>query len=140
MGNKLGRLTEALFSAELWKKFDDQGYEFIKQASHYKFVENKRVIAEADFFLEDGKYVMPVEVKTDLLVSDVNEHLERIDVIRRYMDAHGDGRKLVGAVAGGVVEENVLKYAQKKGLYVFVQTGDSIMVADAPPDFKAREW
>ena len=140
VNNKLGRLTEILFSAELWKKFGEQGYEFTKQAPHVKFIENKQVVAEADYFLEDGKYVMPVEVKTELSIEDVKEHLDRIDVIRRFMDTHGDNRILVGAVAGGIVKENVLKYAQKRGLYVFVQTGDSVAIAEMPEDFKAREW
>ena len=83
---------------------------------------------------------MPVEVKTELTTEDVKEHLQRIEAIREYFDERGDKRKLVGAVAGGVVSENVLKYAQKQGLYVIIQTGDSVAIADIPPDFKAREW
>ena len=56
------------------------------------------------------------------------------------MNKNGDGRKLVGAIAGGVVPESVLNYAHKKGLYVLVQTGDAAAVADMPRGFKAREW
>ena len=97
-------------------------------------------IAEADFFLENGDCVMPVEVKTDLNVEDVNEHLERIQTIRHYMDTHGDHRKLMGAVAGEIVPDNVLNYAQKKGLYVLKQTGDSVGVATAPQNFTAKVW
>ena len=140
LGNSLGRLTETMFSAELWKKFNDLGYPFSKQGPHVKFIKDKKVLAEADFLLENGEYVMPVEVKTDLSTENINEHLQRIETIRRYFDASGDRRILVGAVAGGVVQDNVMKYAQKKGLYVIVQTGDSVTIADSPPDFKAREW
>jgi hypothetical protein len=39
-----------------------------------------------------------------------------------------------------VVADNVREYAQKKGLYVLVQSGDSVEVAEAPANFKAREW
>jgi hypothetical protein len=39
-----------------------------------------------------------------------------------------------------VVSNEVKKYAQKKGLYVLVQSGDLIEVAEAPQQFKAREW
>ena len=140
LGNSLGRLTETLFSAELWRKFNDLGYPFTKQGPHVKFVDEKKVLAEADYLLENGEYVMVVEVKTELNSENIADHLQRIEKIRRYFDKHGDTRKLVGAVAGGVVHENVLKYAQKQGLYVIVQTGDSTTIADAPPDFKAREW
>jgi len=140
LGNSLGRLVESMFSAKLSDKLNEFGYLFNTQANHKKFRENKRVIAEADFILENGQYAMIVEVKTGLSVDDINEHLERIAIIRRYMDEHGDNRKLVGAVAGGTVPENVLRYAQKKGLFVLVQNGDSIEVAATPDGFKPNEW
>ena len=46
----------------------------------------------------------------------------------------------MGAVAGGVVSGNVLKYSQKKGLFVIVQTGDSVAIAEMPQGFKVYEW
>jgi len=46
----------------------------------------------------------------------------------------------MGAVAGGIVPENVLRYAQKKGLYVVEQSGDSVTIADMPQGLKVREW
>ena len=140
LGNLQGRLTEAMFENELWKKFNEIGFDFDSQISRKRFIESRQVVAEADFFLENGLYAMPVEVKTELSVGDVDEHIERIEKIRRYMDARNDGRKLTGAIAGGVVSENVLRYAHKKGLYVLTQTGDSVAVAAAPHDFKRREW
>ncbi|MHC6202269.1 hypothetical protein ACYULU_03645 [Breznakiellaceae bacterium SP9] len=49
-------------------------------------------------------------------------------------------KKRLGAVAGGIVAESVKRYAQKKGLYVLVQSGESVNVAETAKDFKAREW
>ena len=66
--------------------------------------------------------------------------MERFEIIRRYLDNKGDKRKLVGAVAGGLITDNVLKYAHGKGLYAVVQSGESIVIAKAPDSFKAREW
>ena len=60
--------------------------------------------------------------------------------IRQYMDKRDDKRKLIGAVAGGIISENVIKYAQKKELFVIEQTGDSVAIAAMPQGFKAREW
>jgi len=140
LGNLQGRLTEAMFEAELWKKFNEIDLPFNKQSSHYKFVENGRVLAEADFFLENGQYAMPVEIKTELSVGDIDEHIERIATIRKYMDAHGDGRKLVSAIAGEIVSENAMNYAHKRGVYVLKQTGDSVAIAAAPHYFKRHEW
>ena len=140
LGNLQGRLTEAMFGAELWKKFNEINLPFNKQSSNYKFVENSRVVAEADFFLENGEYAMPVEIKTELSISDIDYHIERIVNIREYMDAHNDKRKLMGAIAGGIVAENALRYAQKKGLYVLTQNGDSVSIASVPHNFKPQEW
>jgi hypothetical protein len=39
-----------------------------------------------------------------------------------------------------VVTKKVLEYAQGKGLYVLVQSGDPTAVAEPPAGFKPREW
>ena len=140
LGNSLGRLTEALFTAELWKKISDLGYPVTQQSSNRKFRDGGRVLAEIDLFIEDGDYAILVEVKTDLLERHVVSHIERIGIVRELLDARGDKRKLLGAVAGGVIADNVLKYAQMSGLFVALQTGDSVALAEAPQGFKAREW
>ncbi|MDR0668809.1 MAG: hypothetical protein LBF95_01890, partial [Treponema sp.] len=97
-------------------------------------------VAQVDILLENGEYAMPVEVKSVLTERDVDEHLERIEKVREQLDKRGDRRKLVGAVAGMAVADEVRKYGQRKGLYVLVQSGDSVVVADTPENFKAREW
>jgi len=140
IGNTLGRMSEGLFSVELHKKFNEIGYPFTKQGPHVKFHENGKVIAEADYFLENGEYAMVVEVKTEVKIDDVDDHMQRIAAIRSYFEAHGDSRRLVGAVAGVMLHENVMNYAQKQGLYAITQSGDSITIADLPKDFKPREW
>jgi predicted RNase H-like nuclease (RuvC/YqgF family) len=140
VNKSFGRLMEEMYSARLWDKFAVFGYEFTCGCQRKKFRENDQSLAEADLFLENGLYAMVVEVKTDLTTEDVDEHLERIATIRDYMDRHGDKRFLVGAVAGGIAPKDVVRYAQKKGLYVVGWSGDAAMVAEAPPSFKAREW
>ena len=47
---------------------------------------------------------------------------------------------MLGAVAGGVVHKSVLNYAQKKGLYVLIQTGDAVAIANMDRSFEARVW
>ena len=83
---------------------------------------------------------MDVMTAEQLTKADVDEHIERIEIIRMHLDTKGDKRKLMGAVAGGVVADKVLSYAQENGLFVIVQSGDSATIADAPEGFKAREW
>ena len=140
LGNSLGKLTEALYSAELCQKFNEYGYQFNIQTNRKKYYENKNVLAEVDSALENGEYIMLVEIKTELSSDHVDWHLERIQKIRRYMDAHHDTRKIIGTVAGGIIPENVLHYAHRKGLFVAVQNVEAVSVAKAPEGFAAREW
>ena len=140
LGNSLGDFIETMFSAEMMRKFDELGYQFNTQSKRKLFYNGRQFLAEVDSVLENGEYVMLVEIKTTLKTDDVERHLERIETVRQYMDARGDVRKLVGTVAGGIVPENVLVYAQSNGLYVLAQTGDSVAVADMPQGFKAQEW
>jgi hypothetical protein len=140
VNHTLGRLMEAMYSARLWEKFAALGYGFTKGNQNTKFWENGQLIAAADIFLENGLYTMAVEVKADLDTDDVDDHLERLATIRGYMDNHEDKRILIGAVAGGIAPDNVVRYAQKKGLYVVCWSGNAATVLEAPPSFKVREW
>ena len=140
LGNRVGDITQALFSSELWKLFSEYGYELTQQVSNAKYVVNGAVVAEADYRLENGTYVMLVEVKTKTVNRDIDEHLERIGTVRQYMDARKDGRKLVGAVAGAVVADGVMNYAHANGLYILKLAGEDVVIAGAPPGFCAREW
>jgi hypothetical protein len=129
-----------MVSAKLWEKFSDLGYTFTQGESNKRYWDGKRVVAQVDMLLENGDYMMPVEIKSVLTQEDVDDHLERIGKIREQLDQRGDRRKLVGAVAGMVVSGEVREYAQRKGLYVLVQSGDSVTVADIPEGFRMREW
>ena len=140
INNTLGELTEASLGIELRKKFDALGFSFTKNGHRTEFAKDGRKIAEVDYFLENGKYVLPVEVKTKLTDKDVIRHLERIEIIRDYMDARNDKRKIMGAVAGGVIGDAVLKQAQAEGLYVLAPSGESIAIVPSPDGFIAREW
>jgi hypothetical protein len=139
LSNSLGKLVEQMFSPQLWEKFDALGYEFTK-GSNPTFRENKQLIAEVDIFLENGEYAMPVEVKTQLREEHVDRHIQQIELIRGYMDRRGDKRRLVGAVAGGIVPAEVRRYAQQLGLYVLEQSGESVSMAESPDGFTARVW
>ncbi|MDR1895043.1 MAG: hypothetical protein LBQ61_10230, partial [Spirochaetales bacterium] len=79
------------------------------------------------------------EVKSKPRPEDVDEHLERLEIIRQFKDRHGDRRKVRGALAGAIMPESVRNYAIKKGLYAIVQTGDTVRI-DIPEDFQPREW
>ena len=43
-------------------------------------------------------------------------------------------------VTGSVVADNVVKFAQKNGMDVIVQLGNSVEILTPPEGFKANEW
>jgi hypothetical protein len=139
INNSFGKWAEEMVSTKLWEKFQTLGYTFTHGGPH-KFWEGERTVCQVDMLLENGDYVMPVEIKSVLTEEDVDEHLERIEKVREQLDKRGDRRKLVGAVAGMASAEEVRRCAQKKGLYVLVQSGDMVTVAEIPEGFRPREW
>jgi hypothetical protein len=139
LSGSIGRITEEMFAAKLWEKFEGI-YKFIQGGPRKFWDKEGRTVAQVDVFLENGEYVMAVEIKTTLKKSDVEDHLERIEQVRRCMDESGSKRKLVGAVAGAVVQSEALHYAQLQGLYVLTQSGESVVLAESPRGFKAAEW
>ena len=141
LGNSYGDQVEAMF-VNLGAKFNALGYSFPKEAKgSIKFLdENRKVLAEVDHLLENGHVILPIEVKAKLKQEHVDGHIRRLGIISEYNIKHNDNRKVLGAVAGGVVHQNVLEYAQKRGLYVLIQNGESVEIADTPASFKPREW
>jgi hypothetical protein len=139
INNSFGKWAESIFSAKLWEKFRDMGYTFTKGGPQ-KFFDGDVQVAQVDMLLENGDYALLLEVKSELTVEDVDEHLERIEKIRRELDKRGDKRKLLGAAAGMVTPDNVREYARKKGLYVLVQSGKSIEICKNPAGFSPRVW
>jgi ElaB/YqjD/DUF883 family membrane-anchored ribosome-binding protein len=141
LGNKFGELAEHLVAPNIAEKFNALGYSFTYVTNRTKFrdEENGKIMAEVDVLLNNRDFVMAVEVKAQPAEEHVREHIQRMEVLRRYADAHEDGRKYIGAIAGAIMNEQVKRYAVKSGFYVIEQSGDTVKVY-APEGFKPREW
>ena len=93
---------------------------------------------EMDLYLYDGDVVILIEAKTNLKTDDVRKHIDRLVKYRRCVETNlSDHRRyrFIGAVAGAVVEDNVVAYAQKQGLYVIVQSGRAVEMIPSPEGF-----
>jgi hypothetical protein len=89
-----------------------------KTANHIatsKFVEG--VYAQIDGMLENGEQAVAVEVKTTLRQADMDDHLVRMEKIRKYADEYG-GKRQFGAMAATIADVSSREYALKKGLFV----------------------
>jgi hypothetical protein len=141
LGSRLGELIEELVLPNITEKFNKLDYTFTKAAQNTKYKSQKgQVIAEVDVLLENGDYVMVVEVKTKPAIDDVRGHIRRMEILRQYADEHGDKRKYLGTLAGGIVEDNVREFAQKSGFFVLEQTGETVRLSANPPSWQPKEW
>jgi hypothetical protein len=100
---------------------------------------DRQKIAEFDILLENGESSIGVEVKAKPSCSDVADHVQRLNVLRRNKDKNGAKRKSYGALAGAIMPSDVRTVALKAGFYVIVQTGDTVMI-DVPEGFTPKAW
>jgi len=135
LGNTLGSIVEHILTPGLPKKFKKLGFSFNRIAT-YKFAEG--VYAQIDGMLENGDLAVAVEVKTTLRQTDIDEHLSRMEKIRKYADEHGDKRKFMGAIAATITDESSRNYALQKGLFVIEPSGEDVKVIK--PETEPRVW
>jgi hypothetical protein len=116
-------------------------FNFNQCSRHVEFCnEQLHIAGEIDFLLENGDTVLLVEVKTNLSISDVKDHLERLKHYRCYLDAGDKKYKIFGAAAGGVVLKNVRDYVLKQGLFLITQSGESFKIVTPPEEVKLKIW
>jgi hypothetical protein len=139
LGNRFGEVVEYMVVPNLREKFRELGLNFpqANQNSDVADYENG-IFLEIDVKLENGDKVMLVEVKTKLTTGDIQEHIERLEKMRKYADLHGDKRTFLGAVAGVVMTLNVKEYALKQGFFVIEPSGDTFNIT--PPNGQPKEW
>jgi hypothetical protein len=83
---------------------------------------------------------MAVEVKREADRDDVVRHLKRMELIRKYPPAEVKDKKMLGAIAGGIVEPDAKDYAHECGFFVLELKGESVALLDTPKGFTPREW
>jgi len=135
INNTLGSMVEHILTPNLPQKFKKLGYSFNRIAT-YKFAEG--VYAQIDGMLENGTQAVAVEVKTTLRQMDIDEHLIRMEKIRKYADEHGDKRQFMGAMAATITDETTRNYALKKGLFVIEPSGEDVKVTK--PETEPKVW
>jgi len=141
LGNRFGELVEHMVIPDIINKFNERGY-------HFTRISNDLVIkrpgsacadAEVDILLENDDVVIAVEVKSKPDSKDVNEHVNRIEFLRKDADRRNDSRKYQGAIAAAIMVDSVRNYVQKTGFYTIEQSGETLRIT-VPDDFIPRNW
>jgi hypothetical protein len=139
--NRFGTVVEHMVVPNLLDKFKTLGFTFEIAHKNTEIVDRKNnIFLEVYVFLENGDKVMIVEIKATPTVKDVNEHIARMEKLRKYADLRKDRRKYLGAIAGVVTREAVKAYALKKGFFVIVPSGDTFNIIKPEGKDQVKEW
>jgi hypothetical protein len=138
LGNRFGEMVEYMVAPNLLEKFRELGLKFHQANLSAVFSDDNKVLFEVDVLLENGEKAMLVEVKTTLTTENVNDHIVRLEKMRKYADLHSDKRAFLGAVAGVVMTSNVKEYALGQGFYVIEPSGETFNIT--APIGSPKEW
>jgi len=137
--NRFGEVVEYMIAPNLREKFSEMGLNFLKSNSGTRVSDyDNSIHFEIDVMLENGDKALLVEIKTKLTTENVQEHITRLEKMRKYADLHGDKRTFLGAVAGVVMTANVKEYALGQGFYVIEPSGETFNIT--PPNGQPKEW
>ncbi|MCF8210103.1 MAG: hypothetical protein K9K38_11975 [Rhodoferax sp.] len=87
--------------------------------------------------VNDGALVA-VECKSKLTKEDIDQHLQRMEKLKRLFPLYKNHQAL-GAVAAMVMSDSVRDYALSHGLFVLRQSSDSIEIGN-PEGFSPTIW
>jgi chromosome segregation ATPase len=140
LNRSMGELVETLIAARLWEKFPKYNLKRAYQRVPI-FDEKNRIMTDIDILLSNTIRAMIVEVKHELnKMKDVDGHLKRMELVRKYPPAEVAGKELLGAMAGGVVDPDVRHYAYENGLFVLELTGETVDLIPPPDGFIPKKW
>ncbi len=122
-----GTFVEGLVEPAAIRMFQERGFDVEDIMPNRKLRKNGQVLMEIDVFLSNGEYAILIEVKTTLRVDDVKEHIERLHRFKECFPQYAD-KKVIGAVAGIKIHEDADQFAINQGLFVIVQSGDSVRI------------
>ena len=135
--NRLGEFVEEAVRPAAVKLFRERGID-VHEVQQNIMVKRDGEGLEIDLLVVNDKDTVAIECKSNLSIDDVNEHLERLEKIKRLIPRYKDNR-ILGAVAGMMIPANVTSYAIRKGLYVIGQNGEHLELQN-DASFKAKVW
>ena len=137
LGSKFGYFIEEMLYPAAVRLFKERGIEVHEVHRNVSAHRNGEGI-EVDLLVINDTVAVAIECKSTLGIDDVNEHLERLDKLKRVLPSNAN-KQVMGAVTGMIIPDNVAQYAYKKGLFVIGQTGEQLVVRN-DLKFKPKIW
>jgi len=141
LSNKIGSIIESIVIPKIVDKFNEKGFHFDSVSTQTEFLKEESAgnLTEIDALLENGKFVIAIETKTDMKISDVNKHIKRIEELRSH--PRFKGKKIYGAFTTAISREKPVNYALDKGFYVLLQPDVlGVKILDFPKGRSAKAW
>lgn len=137
LGNRLGEFVEWQVRPAAVRLFRERGIDVHELHTEIS-VKRADGGLEIDLLVVNDTEVVLIEVKSKIDPRDVDEHLERLAKFKQFMPRYQDVNAL-GAVAAMVVPDEVARYAYRRGLFVLVQSGESVVILN-DANFQPRVW
>jgi hypothetical protein len=139
LGNRFGDVEEYLVAPGIAEKFNELNYHFSEAARNIKiYGEDKQKLAEIDIMLENDDFILCVEVKVSPNEKDLRKHINRLKIVQRYFkDRRPTERKIIGAIAGTVFDDEFKNIVIENGLYTIMPTGNTFKI-DVPEGFQPQ--
>jgi Holliday junction resolvase-like predicted endonuclease len=137
-----GEMAEHLVAPGIEARFNEMGYHFgdVTRKGYYVKDRAGKILTEIDILLENGETIIVVEVKAKPALKDIEHHIKRLEILRDHrIEMDEKRKKILGAVAGAIYENDVKKAVREAGLFVLEQSGDT-MKLDMPAGFVPQEW
>jgi len=137
LGNRLGEFVEEMVRPAVVRLFQDRGIA-VHQVFRGAYAERDGDAMEIDLLVVNNLDAVLVEVKSELKVDDVKDHLGRLQRFKKLFPQYA-GFRVMGAVAGIVVPEDTARFAYRQGLFVLAQSGDTVTIRN-DTDFQPGVW
>ncbi len=138
LGGRLGEFVEGLVAPACKTLFAQWGIPVHKVSRRVEADLPGGLRMEIDLLVVNTDAVVLVEVKSKLAMDDVREHLIQLSEFKTFFPEYAN-KRVVGAVAAMIVEESVGRFAMNQGLFVIVQAGDTLRMANGE-GFMPRTW
>ena len=137
LGNRLGDFVQEMVRPALVNLFRERGID-VHEVHPNIYVERDGESAEIDLLVVNEQTAIAVECKSQMTIDDVNEHLNRLEKLKRLLPKYRDV-ELMGAVAAMVMPNDVARYAYREGLYVLAQSGNTVLIRN-DGKFSPKIW
>jgi hypothetical protein len=137
LGNKLGDFVEEMVRPAAVRLFQERGIT-VHEVHQNVTARRAEGAIEVDLLVVNDGDAVAIECKSTLGIDDVNEHLARLGKLKQLLPTYAN-KRVLGAVTGMVIPDNVAQYAYRNGLYVIGQTGDHLQIRN-DAGFCPRVW